>query len=92
MKRIALTIAAAISLAACGQPAGWTPPPGATRQSFERDAYECRRDALAGGDTIRSGSIYVKSEDWSLYRDCMRAHGYGNAAPGQGWFPSWGRG
>lgn len=93
MKRLALVIAAALSLAACGgKPAGWLPPDGVTRQAFERDAYECRRDALMGGDTIRATrDIAVKSEDWTLYRDCMRAHGYQGAAPGEGWFPAWGK-
>lgn len=87
MKKI-ITLAAMLAVAACGQAAGWNPPQGGTRASFERDAYDCRRDATLAGGSVRSGSITIPMEDWSVYRMCMRSRGYTGAAPGQGWFPS----
>ena len=46
MKKI-ITLAAMLAVAACGQPAGWTPPQGATRASFGNSKSDslgwCRR-------------------------------------------------
>lgn len=90
MKRIALIALAALSLGACARESGWNPPPGGTRQAFEGDAYKCRRDALAGGDMVGVSGVYTRTEDWNLYRICMRSKGYTvDGRPGVGWFPSW---
>jgi hypothetical protein len=64
-------IVVTLALAGCYE-AKWAIPPGVSQAQYERDKYECDRDAkMAAGHDIASGF------DEALWRHkCMRSKGY----------------
>lgn len=87
MRAIALGLM--LTLIACSQPMSWTKP-GATAAEFDRDAYECERDARMippGGYSPRvpmattgfgqALSHGAEARNAREFQDrCMRARGY----------------
>ena len=74
---VALTMVGAV---ACASPRGWVRA-GATEADFNRDSYECAREATfasrRAGITGGSGFLHEEAKaDKDLYRACMRARGY----------------
>ncbi len=74
MRRIATLALAGLALAACEGPDIWDKP-GATQADFQRDAYECERDARMSAMSF-GGGIAGAIEAKNFYRRCMVAHGY----------------
>jgi hypothetical protein len=68
------TLAGALTLAGCAT--RWVKPGqdwlDFNQVTFQREAYECRRDA--GAQFYLSLAAPIFRELW--FRDCMRAHGY----------------
>jgi hypothetical protein len=77
---IALVALAMVGAVACASPRGWVRA-GATEADFNRDSYECvreatfarRRAAIAGGSGVSSEEAKTNKDP---YRACMRARGY----------------
>jgi hypothetical protein len=77
---VALVVLATVGGAACASPQGWERA-GATEADFNRDSYECARQATFASrraDTARgSGSLRDEPKTVKdLYRACMRARSY----------------
>jgi hypothetical protein len=86
---IALVVLAMVGGAACASPQGWVRA-GATEADFNRDSYECAREATFAtrrADTTRgSGSLRDEpATAQDLYRACMRARSYQLVDGGRWW-------
>lgn len=66
-----------ILLLACAACAMKFSKPGLTREQWNKDDYECRRDnqTLSGYGGFYGGYVDT-SVDWGMYSRCMRARGY----------------
>jgi hypothetical protein len=65
MHEVSLTVVAAMFLASCAtwQPLGSYEPQ--SQRNYNRDLYECEREAFAGGDNKQQ-----------VFDNCMKARGY----------------
>jgi hypothetical protein len=74
---------ALVMLGACASKLGWTKA-GAVETDFNRDSYECAREATY--TRVRAGGGFLGEERTvgkDLYRACMRARGYELVEGGQ---------
>jgi hypothetical protein len=77
---LAALAAVALSLGACATPPVWQKD-GSSQQDFKSDKYTCLKDATAlGGAAYVGFGMTQRMPDWSLYNDCMAAHGWRNMA------------
>jgi hypothetical protein len=60
---------------ACASSRGWTKA-GAVETDFNRDSYECAREATYSRARAGAGMFREDAAGRDLYRACMRARGY----------------
>ena len=74
MTRLPLT--AMLLLGASAQAMVWDKP-GATQADFNKDDYNCRKDAINAGGTVYYGyGVTGRNPDIGMYKLCMQAAGY----------------
>lgn len=66
---------ALVVFGACASPRGWAKA-GAVEADFNRDSYECAREATYSRARAGAGSFREDAAGRDLYRACMRARGY----------------
>ncbi|MFO1160936.1 MAG: hypothetical protein U1E60_19000 [Reyranellaceae bacterium] len=70
----AVAVAAGLLVAACAGPDVWERA-GATQSDFQKDSYECERDARMSAASFGAG-IAASLNARDFYRRCLTAHGY----------------
>jgi hypothetical protein len=61
---------------ACASPTIWDKA-GATQADFNKDSYECQKDAYATGGAVYVGyGVTQRTVNRPMYDNCMVAHGY----------------
>lgn len=74
--RVLLAVALVGLVSACAQPMIWDKP-GANQADFNKDDYNCRKDAIAAGGTTYVGfGVTNRNADVSMYQRCMVASGW----------------
>jgi hypothetical protein len=77
-----VVVTSLLLVGACASPTIWDKS-GATQADFNKDSYECQKDAYAAG-----GAQYVgygatrRTVNVPMYNNCMVAHGYTARAKG----------
>lgn len=75
MKQLAAVLLA-LSACACASPTVWDKA-GATQADFNRDSYDCQKDAYASGGAAYVGwGVTQRTPNVGMYNSCMVAHGY----------------
>lgn len=68
-------------LVGCAEPLMWTKP-GATQADFNRDSYECQKDAYATGGAVYLGyGVTTRTANSGMYNQCMVVRGYTQQRP-----------
>jgi hypothetical protein len=81
MRKFATT-AILLSVGACASPTIWDKP-GATQADFNRDSYECLKDAYVASVSEYVGYGFTQpTVNFPIYDKCMVAHGYASRPKG----------
>ena len=71
-----MVVAVLILAAGCAEQLYWKKA-GATEADFQRDSYECKKDAYATGGAVYVGyGVTQRTPNSGMYSQCMVAHGY----------------
>jgi hypothetical protein len=74
MRKIAVT--SLLLVGACASQTIWDKP-GGTQADFNRDTYECQKDAYASGGAAYVGyGVTQRTANVNMYNSCMVAQGY----------------
>jgi hypothetical protein len=75
MKTFLIVSVAALTLAACAEPAGYFVKPGASTDDLRRDAYACEKDARSVSYSFGTGmAAPLYARDFAMR--CMAASGW----------------
>jgi hypothetical protein len=86
IRALASAVTVAVAVGCASSTLHWTKP-GATRDDFNRDSYECAqqhsRDTFTWRPPIAGGPEYGPAVNKDLYRACLQSRGYQRVEGGE---------